>query len=47
MDPGSLVGDKWCGSGDRAVSISMLLSMVSLAVHKLGKGGRGQLWVEG
>lgn len=30
MDPGSLVGDKWCGSGDRAVSISMLLSIASV-----------------
>lgn len=31
MDPGSLVGERWCGSGDRAVSISMLLSMVCSA----------------
>ena len=30
MDPGSLVGDRWCGSGDRAVSISMLLSIASV-----------------
>lgn len=35
MDPGSLVGERWCGSGDLAVSISMLLSMVGTAgVHR-------------
>lgn len=31
MEPGSLVGERLCGSGDRAVSISMLLSMVGTA----------------
>jgi hypothetical protein len=31
MEPGSLVGERWCGSGDRAVSISMLLSIVGTA----------------
>jgi hypothetical protein len=27
IDPESVVGDRWWGSGDRAVSISMLLSI--------------------
>jgi hypothetical protein len=30
MEPGSVVGDSRCGSGDRAVSISMLFSIVAL-----------------
>ena len=41
MDPGSLVGDKRCGSGDRAVSISMLLSIASGVLSWLKR--RGQL----
>ena len=40
MEPGSLAGDRWCGSGDRAVSISMLLSMVGTA----GEIGGGASW---
>jgi hypothetical protein len=41
MDPGSLVGDRRCGSGDRAVSISMLLSIASGVLSWLKR--RGQL----
>lgn len=46
MDPGSLVGERWCGSGDREVSISMLLSMVGTAGVNREEGpagGRGGL----
>jgi hypothetical protein len=42
MEPGSLVGERWCGSGDLAVSISMLLSMVATAGGNRREGPAGE-----
>lgn len=41
MAPGSVAGERRCGSGDRAVSISMLFSMVATEAEQCGYGWFG------
>lgn len=40
IDPGSVVGDRWWGSGERAASISMLLSIAAATRNQRGDSRR-------